>query len=160
MSASPQGASRGDRPLWQEVWECPLAQGEPRGDRPLWQEVWRVSLQHFFLFPLPFRKGARGMVRASLETKRRAALPSPSLRAAAKQSGVEGGTPERRPPARARWPYHPDCHVASFLTMTRRGSRSAEGRSLAARGLGVSPSTFSCSPFLSGRGLGGWCVPH
>ena len=127
VSPSPQGASRGDRPLWQEVWRvspralliCPLPtrkgargivrrgrhpasslrgacdvaiwggvppvgrglgvsaspQGASRGDRPLWQEVWRVSLQSFTNFPLPTRKGARGMVR-------RGRHPASSLRGA------------------------------------------------------------------------------
>ena len=38
--------------------------GESRGVQPLWQEAWRMCLHKpsSLLFPLPSRKGARGMV--------------------------------------------------------------------------------------------------
>ena len=50
---------------------CPSARasGESRGVQPLWQAVWRMCLHQLicFTFPLPSRKGARGMVQAPLE---------------------------------------------------------------------------------------------
>ena len=89
---------------WGTTW------GSPEGHRPFGRSL-RVSLRTSFYFPLPGRKGARGMVSATIETTRseagvthatplqiaaRAASviarpPSPSLRAAAKQSGVRAG---------------------------------------------------------------------
>ncbi len=42
--------------------------GESRGVQPLWQGSGGVP-QHFSLSPLPSRKGARGMVRASIEAQ-------------------------------------------------------------------------------------------
>ncbi len=52
-----------------------LQAGESRGGAPLWQEVWRMCLHKplLFSFPLPLRKGARGMVRATIEAKPRIA---------------------------------------------------------------------------------------
>ncbi len=52
----------GSRPLV-GVWGVSAsAQGASRGDRPLWQEVWRVSLQSFTNLPPSFQEGGRGMV--------------------------------------------------------------------------------------------------
>ncbi len=36
------------------------AQGASRGDRPLWQEVWRVSLQSFTNLPPSYQEGGKG----------------------------------------------------------------------------------------------------
>ena len=59
--------------------ECPpaLASGESRGGAPLWQEVWRMCLHKplLFSFPLPSRKGARGMVRATSAANPRSREP-------------------------------------------------------------------------------------
>ena len=88
-----RGVQRGATPL-PGVWGCPPARlltppflpgrglggwcapllrrippsGECRGAPPRCQGSGGVP-QHFFLFPLPGRKGARGMVRAPIETK-------------------------------------------------------------------------------------------
>ena len=63
MVRTPKGVSRGVRTgrsplrIWQEV-------RMSRGVQPLWQEAWRMCLHKpsSLLFPLPSRKGARGMV--------------------------------------------------------------------------------------------------
>ena len=78
--------------------------------QPLWQGSGGVP-QDFLLFPLPSRKGVRGMVRASIEAQ---------------------------PPQ----------------------AGSPEGCNPFGRGLGVSPRTSYYSPFLSGRGSGGWSEPQ
>ena len=64
---TPKGESRGAPPQWQESEGVPRApKGESRGAPPQWQEVWRMCLHKppsSLFFPLPLRKGARGMVR-------------------------------------------------------------------------------------------------
>ena len=42
-------------------WVSPSPQGASRGDRPLWQEVWRVSLQSFITLPATFLQPALGV---------------------------------------------------------------------------------------------------
>ena len=67
------GSAEGRSPSARGLSRCPpaLASGESRGVQPLWQEVWRMCLHQliFFTFPLPGRKGARGMVQAPFEAK-------------------------------------------------------------------------------------------
>ena len=87
------GVQRGTAPLAGVCGCTARAQGESRGAQPHWQEVWRMCLhkQIFFLllFPLPSRKGARGMVRPD---------PGGSLRVcrARRRGGPEGYRPNGR----------------------------------------------------------------
>ena len=66
----PKPESRGAQPLWQWSGVSRVPKGESRGAQPPWQVVWRMCLHKpsfFFIFPLPSRKGARGMVRTTIE---------------------------------------------------------------------------------------------
>ena len=114
-----------------------------------------MSLQHFFLFPLPFRKGARGMVRASLETKRRTALPSPSLRAAAKQSGVEGGHPRAASPRVRTVALSPRLPRRFTPHNDEAGQQECRGAQPRCQGSGGVPQHFFLFPLPFRKGARG-----
>ena len=106
----PMGSPEGCNPTGrrhEDVPQPPQA-GSPEGCNPFGRGL-GVSPRTPLYFPLPSRKGARGMVPASIDAQ--------------------------APPA-----------------------GSPEGLHPSGRGLGVSPrsSYYSYSPFLPGRGLGGW----
>ena len=60
-----EGRGQGDGPSPNR--SAAPASRESRGVQPHWQEAWRMCLHNLllFTFPLPSRKGARGMVRAT-----------------------------------------------------------------------------------------------
>ncbi len=64
-AARRRGSPEGHRPNGRSLGVSLTPRGESRGAPPQWQEVWRMCLHKpsSLLFPLPLRKGARGMVR-------------------------------------------------------------------------------------------------
>ena len=110
------------------------------------------------LIASPFLPG-RGLGGWCVPLLRQSATKSGECRGVQPRCQGSGGVPQSfnffpLPPR--KWARGMVCAI----TETKRDrAGSAEGRSPAARGLGVSPSALIASPFLEGRGLGGWCVP-
>ena len=152
--------------------------GESRGVQPHWQEEWRMCLHKLLFFTSPFLPG-RGPGGWSEPLSRRSPKSrecngttlTPSLRAAAKQSGVGVGTPRRVAPS-ARRPPH--SRLPRRFTPRKDGAVVVRSRTTArssGESRGVQPHwqeewrmclhklLFFTSPFLSGRGSGGWCEP-
>ena len=173
------GSPEGHNPLWQAAWRCPqhmqagspegcnpfgrrhggcapaLASGESRGAYPLWQGSGGVP-QDFLLFPPSFQEGGQG------------AGPSPIIEAQPPQAGspeghnpfgrrhggvpqhMQAGSPEGCNPTGRR---HGGCEPQHMQ------AGSPEGCNPFGRRYGgcASITYFSLySPFLPGRGPGGW----
>ena len=112
-----------------------LASGESRGVQPPWQEVWRMCLHEpISLLPLPERKGARGMVRTTIEAKPRT---------------VEGW---RCGPSTARphWRWRSGCPPA----LASGESRGVQPHWQEVWRTCLHKQIYFSSPFLSGRGPG------
>ena len=144
------------------------ASRESRGVQPHWQEAWRMCLHNLllFTFPLPYRKGARGMVRATRLPHR----PTPRN----DRSGAAGV--QRAQPFGRGLGVSP--RVLIYPPSLQEGGRgmvqapieaqppqagSPEGCNPTGRRHGgcASITYFSLlSPFLPGRGLGGWSEPQ
>ena len=184
LSTCKRGVQRGATPL-AGVWGCSpaLASGESRGVQPHWQAAWRMCLHTLllFTFPLPSRKGPRGMVRA------------PKLKRSPRKQGVQrgitplaggmedvpqhvqAGSPEGNNPTGKRYGGVPP-HVQTGSPEGRNPSGrryggvpphvqagSPEGRNPSGKRYGgcASITYFSLlSPFLPRRGPGGWSEPH
>ena len=115
IEAKPQnrGSPAVRSPIYQTVFLLPCpACGESRGAHPLWQAVWRMCLHNLllFIFPLPGRKGARGMVRAQQWLR----LTPHAVRQRAERAGPA--------PARPRGGGRPDPRLA--VARPSGGSRS------------------------------------
>ena len=135
VSVSAPGESRGDRPLWQEVWRVSLSRntysprdylppslraqrgnpgwgsGSPEGIAPSGRRSGGCPSRALLICPLPERKGARGMVRATNE-------------AGLTLTRIWGGGAgvQRAPPSGRGLGVSPRKHIYSPLP-TRKGAR-------------------------------------
>ena len=124
----------------------PSKRGVQRGVTPLARNtaLWRMCLHKllfFSFYPLPLRKGAGGMVRAT------SAANPPIARAQRTQpfDRALGPSPSTTKQESALW----GCP-----------QRESRGRSHLAGVWGCPPDVLFTSPFLLGRGPGGWSEPR
>ncbi len=182
------GESRGEPPLWQVVWRMCLhkllfftspflegrgargmvrsrttvrTSGESRGEHPHWQAEWRMCLHtlHFFTFPPSWKEGGQGdgVVPHYGACKRGVQRGAPLWQEVWRMclhtllfftfppSWKEGGQGDGAVP-----------HYGAYKRGSPEGSTPTGRRS---GGCASINDTSLLSPFLEGRGSGGWCGP-